>query len=145
MTKIQHARTVHHSAKKVKAKPKAQKLPMAPRPLTSPLDGTSPLGLGMSGLAGANGGRVPQVNATNQSALAPNGDINQSVTNNNNYENRYYNIISLPQSGYNAWGGWGMLGGLGAGQTYVDPMTGVMYARRQPGLLGWLKSLLRGY
>jgi len=50
-------------------------------------------GMAPGSLAALNGGGGgPQVNATNQSALAPNGDINQSVTNTNHYENKYYNV-----------------------------------------------------
>jgi hypothetical protein len=153
-----HKAAVAHAAA-VKAQAlKQQQLGMSPSGLlpglTSPYDGTSPLSpalgsaLGFGGTANPGSAHVPQVNATNQSALAPNGDINQSVTNNNNYENRYYNIVSLPQtSGFGGiFGGLSNLGnGLLGNQSYVDPQTGVMYTRQEPGVIGWFKRLLRGY
>jgi hypothetical protein len=124
--------------------------------LVSPYDGTTPMGMqptmggypieaGMqpASLAGLNGGR-PQVNATNQSALAPNGDVNQAVTNENRYENKYYNIVTMPQAGM--YGGTGWAGGSAYGSNcYVDPRTGVMYCQREGGFTGWLKRLFRGY
>ena len=136
--------------------------------LQSPYDGSTPYGTPMpaaiggypleagvrpASLAGLDGGR-PQVNATNQSALAPNGDVNQQVTNENRYENKYYNIVTMPQGygvGGGVWGGVGVgVGGLGYGSPYgsncfVDPMSGVMYCQRETGFFGWLKSLFRGY
>lgn len=117
--------------------------------LVSPYDGSMPVnpalrgypleaGIGPASLAGLDAGR-PQVNATNQSALAPNGDINQSVTNENRYENKYYNIITAPHGGF--------LGGMGLGfgsNCYVDPRTGAMYCQKG-GIVSWIKRLFRGY
>jgi len=129
--------------------------------LASPYDGTTP-GVGtpimgtpygsppqLTGL-GSTGG--PQVNATNQTAIAPNGDVNQSVTNSNQYTNKYYNII-VP-SAYGGIGGYGGVGaGLGAGlgswnqpgNSFIDPKTGVLYVQQETGIVGWFKRLFRGY
>jgi len=117
--------------------------------LVSPYDGTTaapmlggyPLEAGVrpASLAGLDAGR-PQINATNQTAIAPNGTVNQTVTNENTYENKYYNIITTPRGGF--------LGGAGLGygsNSYVDPQTGVMYVQNQGGITGWLKRLFRGY
>jgi hypothetical protein len=159
--------------------------------LTSPYDGTVPTSLGtvgtgvplgaavptLTGLTGAAGLTAPgsngrQVNATNQTAIAPNGDVNQSVTNENSYTNKYYNII-VPSPMYGggfggALGGLGMLGGYGAvggyggyppqgglggllggwnspGNSYIDPKTGVMYVQQDTGISGWFKRLFRGW
>ena len=85
------------------------------------------------------------MNATNQSALAPNGDVNQNVTN----ENNYYNII-MPSSPFGRFfhgtglGGVGGWGGYGQ-QPTIDPATGAYYVQRESGVLGWLKRLVRGY
>lgn len=125
--------------------------------LASPYDGTSPtLGSPITGsqlggtvpqLSGIGGSR-PQVNATNQTAFAPNGDVNQTVTNENQYSNKYYNII-VPQSGglFGGWGGVGNLfGGVGSqGSSFIDPATGVLYVQRDQGITGWFKRLFRGY
>ena len=132
--------------------------------LASPYDGTTPaigtpilgtpaVGGSVPQLTGIGGtGQTPQVNATNQTALAPNGDVNQSVTNSNQYSNRFYNII-LPTGGMlSPYGGYGMLGttpGLGSwntpGNSFIDPQTGVLYVQKEQGFMGWLKSLFRGY
>lgn len=133
-----------------------QSLPMTA--LASPYDGTTPsLGTPISGgitggnvpmLTGLSGGR-PQVNATNQTALAPNGDVNQTVTNSNQYTNKYYNIV-VP-NGYGSIGSaWGGLGGLFGGfntpgNSFIDPKTGVLYVQQEKGFTGWLKRLFRGY
>lgn len=144
------------------ASPAVQSIPMTA--LQSPYDGTTPMTganpmLGgapimgpMTGgpvpqLTGLAGGR-PQVNATNQTALAPNGNVNQVVTNENQYTNKYYNII-VPNQG-------GLLGGLGGasslfggwntpGKSFVDPATGVLYVQKDTGITGWFKRLLGGY
>ncbi|MCW2973098.1 MAG: hypothetical protein JWN72_1371 [Thermoleophilia bacterium] len=126
--------------------------------VTSPLDGTSSaLGAagpyGTSGLTGATGYGVPtltgagssgapQTNATNQTALAPNGDVNQSVTNQNQYTNKYYNII-VPNSVY---GGVGNLGGLfgNQGNAFIDPQTGVLYVQKDNSIGGWFRRLFSG-
>lgn len=144
--------------------------------LASPYDGTIPtalgtsavptltgLGLGTGGLQGA--GR--QVNATNQTAYAPNGNVNQTVTNENQFTNKYYNII-VPNGIMGGLGGVGMLGGYGyggygqgfgstpmfgnqmgnwnmPGNTFVDPSTGVMYVQKDTGIIGWFKRLFRGW
>lgn len=145
--------------------PQVQTLPMTA--LASPYDGTNPAGgmpiTGPAGgmpimgtpiggsvpqLTGLSGGR-PQVNATNQTAFAPNGDVNQSVTNSNQYTNKYYNIV-VPHS-YGGVGG--ALGGLGGmfggwntpGNSFIDPKTGVLYVQQEQGFTGWLKRLFRGY
>lgn len=134
-----------------------QQLPMTA--LASPYDGTNPAGgmpiLGAPAVGGAvpqltglgSGGR-PQVNATNQTAIAPNGDVNQVVTNENQYTNKFYNIV-VPHSG-------GLLGGLGGaggllggwntpGNSFIDPKTGVLYVQQETGIVGWFKRLFRGY
>lgn len=147
-------------ASTVAAQPPMQSLPTTA--LASPYDGTNPevagmpiMGLPTGGavpqLTGLSGGR-PQVNATNQTALAPNGNVNQTVTNSNSYVNKYYNIV-VPHQG-------GLLGGIGGafsgasgvfgswntpGNSFVDPKTGVLYVQEQKGFMGWLKSLFRGY
>ena len=135
--------------------------------VTSPYDGTSPSlvqpgpgapngiiagdsGYGVPTLTGATGS-TPQVNATNQTAIAPNGDVNQSVTNQNQYTNKYYNII-VPNGAYggvgNLFGGsGGGLGGLfgsGGGNAFIDPKTGVLYVQRDTGFMGWMKRLFSG-
>lgn len=143
-----------------------QRVPLQPGGLVSPLDGTSPAGIlpgglgaypleagarGPGSLAGLDAGR-PQVNATNQSALAPNGDINQTVTNQNTYENKYYNIITSPYGvgggyanpNFPSYGGWGS--GFPYGQqTVIDPTTGALMVRNESGFIGWVKRLFRGY
>ena len=97
------------------------------------------------------GGSKPQVNATNQSALAPNGSINQSVTNANSYTNKYYNIVTAPQMPYYGVGGGAYLPGSNgwgsplSNNSFVDPQTGVLYVRQETGIVGWFKRLLRGY
>ena len=118
--------------------------------LTSPYDGTSPTttGMGVPQLTGLTGGaHGPQVNLTNQTALAPNGDVNQVVTNQNQYTNKYYNII-VPSSGalFGGWGGaGGLFGGSGiGGNAFVDPQTGVLYVQRSTGITGWIKRLFGG-
>lgn len=141
--------------------PTMQNLPTTA--LASPYDGTNPAGavpvngmpiggMPMQGavpqLTGLPGGRS-QVNATNQTALAPNGDVNQSVTNSNQYTNKYYNIV-VP-NGYGGLGG--SIGGLGGlfgswntpGNSFIDPKTGVLYIQEEKGFTGWLKRLFRGY
>jgi hypothetical protein len=94
-----------------------------------------------------SGGR-PQLNATNQTALAPNGNVNQTVTNSNQYVNKYYNII-VPHGGlFGSIGGVGGLfgGGIGTpGNSFIDPKTGVLYVQQETGFVGWLKRLFRGY
>ena len=107
--------------------PQPQTLGMTPG-LVSPYDGSVPTG-GFTGgypleagvqpgsLGALNSGR-PQVNATNQSALAPNGDVNQQVTNTNTYENKYYSIVTAPQPGL--FGSYGNgIGGLGNRQQHL--------------------------
>jgi hypothetical protein len=84
------------------------------------------------------GGRTPQVNATNQTGIAPNGDVNQNVTN----ENNYYNII-MPQSPWQSF-----IGGLGFGTSRptIDPRTGAYLVQPQrTGIIGWIQRLFRGY
>lgn len=137
--------------------PTMQSLPTTA--LASPYDGTNPAGsvpvtgspIGMGAvpqLTGLTGGR-PQVNATNQTAFAPNGDVNQSVTNSNQYTNKYYNIV-VP-NGYGGVGSsWGGVGGLFGGwntqgNSFIDPKTGVLYVQQETGFTGWLKRLFRGY
>lgn len=125
--------------------------------LASPYDGTTPAG-GMPILGPTVGGAVPQltglssgrpqVNATNQTAIAPNGNVNQVVTNENQYTNKYYNII-VPHSG-GLFGGLGGVGGLFGGwntpgNSFIDPKTGVLYVQRDSGITGWFKRLFRGY
>jgi hypothetical protein len=127
--------------------------------LASPYDGTTPAVVGtptggtlggvptLTGL-GSNGSS-PQVNATNQTALAPNGDVNQTVTNSNQYTNKFYNIV-VPNGygGYgSAWNGLGSLLGSwnGNGNAFVDPKTGVLYVQQETGIVGWFKRLFRGY
>lgn len=136
-----------------------QQLPMTA--LASPYDGTNPAGgmpiMGAPGMSGAvpqltglsSGGR--QVNATNQTAFAPNGNVNQVVTNENQYTNKYYNIVVPHQGGL--FGGLGGIGGAGGlfggwntpGNSFVDPKTGVLYVQRDTGITGWFKRLFRGY
>jgi hypothetical protein len=137
--------------------PRMQNLPQAA--LASPYDGTHPaagspimgampIGGAVPQLTGVPGSR-PQVNATNQTAFAPNGDVNQSVTNSNQYTNKYFNIV-VPHG----YGGVGSaLGGLGGrfggwntpGNSFIDPQTGVLYVQQDKGFTGWLKRLFRGY
>lgn len=143
------------------AQPTMQSLPTTA--LASPYDGTNPaavgtpiagygMGAAVPQLTGLSSGGRPQVNATNQTALAPNGNVNQTVTNSNQYTNKYYNIV-VPQSG-------GLFGGIGGafngasglfgswntpGNSFVDPKTGVLYVQEQKGFMGWLKGLFRGY
>jgi hypothetical protein len=143
------------------AQPTMQSLPTTA--LASPYDGTNPAAAGMPimgmptgsavpQLTGLGSGGRPQVNATNQTALAPNGNVNQSVTNSNSYTNKYYNIV-VPDRG-------GLFGGIGGafsgagnlfgswntpGNSFVDPKTGVLYVQEQKGFMGWLKGLFRGY
>ncbi len=149
-------------ASAVAPQPTMQSLPTTA--LASPYDGTNPAGAGVGmpimglpngsavpQLTGLQAGR-PQVNATNQTALAPNGNVNQTVTNSNSYTNKYYNIV-VPDRG-------GLLGGIGGafngagglfgswntpGNSFVDPKTGVLYVQEQKGFMGWLKGLFRGY
>ena len=108
-------------------------------------------GMAPGSLAALNGGgSTPQVNATNQSALAPNGDINQTVTNSNHYENKYYNVSTTTAPYYGVGGGAYLNGSTGwgnpsASNSYVDPRTGVLYVRQETGIVGWFKRLLRGY
>lgn len=146
-------------ASAVAPQPTMQSLPQTA--LASPYDGTQPgVGMPIMGmpqgsavpqLTGLSGGR-PQVNATNQTALAPNGNVNQTVTNSNTYTNKYYNIV-VPHSGglFGAGGGaWGGVGNLFGGwntpgNSFVDPKTGVLYVQEQKGFMGWLKGLFRGY
>jgi hypothetical protein len=139
-----------------------QSLPMTA--LASPYDGTNPAGgvpvtggipvtgtpMGgvpqLTGLAGAGG--HPQVNATNQTAVAPGGTVNQTVSNENTYSNRYYNIV-VPNSG-GLFGGLGGVGGLlggwnTPGNSFIDPKTGVLYVQQDHGITGWFKRLFRGY
>jgi len=130
----------------------AQSLPMTGLG-ASPYDGTSPtMGMPIMGstgqvpqLSGLPGGS-PQLNATNQTAIAHAGDVNQVVTNENT--NKYYNII-VPHGG-------GLLGGIGGagglfggwntpGNSFVDPKTGVLYVQQETGITGWFKRLFRGY
>ncbi|MCW2922842.1 MAG: hypothetical protein JWM98_246 [Thermoleophilia bacterium] len=141
----------------------AQSLPMTA--LASPYDGTNPatgvqpiMGPGtyapstyggtpqLTGLGGSGG--HPQVNATNQTALAPNGNVNQSVTNENQYTNKIYNIV-VPQQGGGLFGGIGGSSLLGSwnspGNSFVDPATGVLYVQKDTGITGWFKRLFRGY
>ena len=135
----------------------AQSLPMTA--LASPYDGTTPTGnvpiVGPSNgtsvpqLTGLSGSGRPQVNATNQTALAPNGDVNQVVTNENQYTNKYYNII-VPTNTGGLFGGIGGASGLFGswntpGNSFVDPKTGVLYVQKETGITGWFKRLFRGY
>ncbi|MCW2926861.1 MAG: hypothetical protein JWM86_829 [Thermoleophilia bacterium] len=148
------------------AQPTMQSLPQTA--LASPYDGTNPaLGMPVTGpagpyggiaaglptggvpqLTGLTGGRGPQVNATNQTAFAPNGNVNQVVTNSNQYTNKYYNIV-VPTHGGGLFGGIGGASALGSwntpGNSFVDPKTGVLYVQKDQGFGGWLKRLFRGY
>ena len=130
--------------------------------VTSPLDGTSsalgtaaaygtsgPMGAtgyGVPTLTGAGSSGAPQTNATNQTALAPNGDVNQSVTNQNQYTNKYYNII-VPNSVFGGVGNLGNLGGVfgsNSGNAFIDPQTGVLYMQKDNSVIGWFKRLFSG-
>ena len=130
-------------------------LPMSA--LVSPYDGTVPTSLGtaspyagqvpnLTGLGSGGDGTGRQLNATNQSAYAPNGNVNQNVTNENSYTNKYYNII-VPNSGLGGLGGVSSLfGGWNQpGNSFVDPQTGVLYIQKDTGITGWFKRLFRGY
>ena len=130
--------------------------------VTSPLDGSSS-SLGTAALTGATGygttgygvptltgvggsGSAPQTNATNQTALAQNGDVNQTVTNQNQYTNKYYNII-VPNSVFGGVGNLGNLGGMfgaGAGNAFIDPQTGVLYVQKDNSIGGWFRRLFSG-
>lgn len=91
--------------------------------------------------------RTPQVNATNQSAVANNGTVNQSVSNTNTYNNNYYNFYgiqgspgaSFPMSAYNnsgyMYGGLGAMGGFGLLGGGIN----------SGGVTGWLQRLFRGF
>jgi hypothetical protein len=134
-------------------KPQAARLPMT-APIAgvpvSPYDGSSPV----PGLAGGYpvgtgsvpGAGTPQVNATNQNALAPGGTINQTVTNSNSYEARYVNLMMAPYglgSSFSPFGNnWG---GVDPSNVVIDPQTGAMYVRNEGGVFGWIKRLFRGY
>lgn len=99
-------------------------------------------GMVPGGLGGQGSTTAPQINATNQTALAPNGDVSQQVTNQNQYTNRYYNII-VPNG---ALGGLGGLGGWNQpGNSFIDPQTGVLYVQQSTGILGWFKRLFQGF
>ena len=104
--------------------------------------------------AGVSGqGKTPQVNATNQSALAPNGTVNQEVSNANTYEHKFYNIFqggggAYPLGAGGAFGG--VLGGFGGGCGQCgggyDPYSGAAYCQPQRGgIIGWIQKLFRGY
>lgn len=103
----------------------------------------------------------PQLNATNQSALAPNGTVNQEVSNANTYEHKFYNIFQGGSPTYGGGGvfGGGVLGGVFGGAGYsgggwgsapvqcgIDPYTGAAICQPQRGgIIGWLQRLFRGY
>jgi hypothetical protein len=113
--------------------------------LVSPYDGSNPYGFPATGAVTAPTGGLagtgrPQVNATNQSALAPHGDVNQHVTN----ENNYYNIIMPSRSPFHRFFGGLGIGGYGQ-QPMIDPATGAYLVQRESGIIGWLKRLVRGY
>ena len=117
-----------------------------------PILGAPAIGGAVPQLTGLTAGsRGPQVNATNQTAIAPNGNVNQVVTNENQYTNKFYNIVVPHQGGLfgGLFGGWGGAGQLGSwntpGNSFVDPATGVLYVQRETGITGWFKRLLRGY
>lgn len=127
--------------------------------LVSPYDGTVPTTLGtaspyvgsqvptLTGLGAGADGSGRQLNATNQTAYAPNGNVNQNVVNENQYTNKYYNII-VPGSGLgSALGGvGGLFGGWNTpGNSFIDPQTGVLYVQKDTGITGWFKRLFRGY
>jgi hypothetical protein len=136
--------------------------PPATTALASPYDATTPTGtVPVTGATGGvpitggfpgsySGSGAPQTNATNQTAIAPNGNVNQQVTNSNQYTNKYYNII-VPNGAYGGWGNLGLGAGgiLGSwntpGNSFVDPKTGVLYVQQETGFTGWLKRLFRGY
>lgn len=133
----------------------AQSLPM--NALVSPYDGTVPTTLGtaspyasqvptLTGLGSGADGSGRQLNATNQTAYAPNGNVNQNVVNENQYTNKYYNIV-VPNSGMGALGGvGGLFGGWNTpGNSFIDPQTGVLYIQKDSGITGWFKRLFRGY
>lgn len=133
-----------------------QQLPMSA--LASPYDGTTPsAGMPIIGpsthgavpaLTGLGSGGRPQVNATNQTAIAPNGNVNQVVTNENQYTNKFYNIVVPHQGGMfgglfgagNLFGSWNT-----PGNSFIDPNTGVLYVQKDTGITGWFKRLFRGY
>lgn len=145
----------------IKPTPATQVQSLPTSAVVSPYDGTVPSQFGYgypnTGVAGnvptltglGQSGKSPQVNATNQTAYAPNGDVNQTVTNSNQYTNKFYNIV-VP-NGYGGIGSaWGGLGGLlGSwntnGNSFIDPKTGVLYVQQEKGFMGWIKSLFRGY
>lgn len=133
-----------------------QQLPMTA--LASPYDGTTPVsGMPIMGastpgavpaLTGLGNGGRPQVNATNQTAIAPNGNVNQVVTNENSYTNKFYNIVVPHQGGVfgGLFGSGSLFGGWNTpGNSFIDPKTGVLYVQQETGITGWFKRLFRGY
>jgi hypothetical protein len=103
--------------------------------------GGYPIGSG----TGLGTGGAPQVNATNQNALAPGGTINQTVTNQNSYEARYVNLMMAPYGLGSTFSPWGNYGAMDPSRVAIDPQTGAMYVRNEGGVLGWIKRLFRGY
>lgn len=143
--------TTSVAKKKPVVKPVAT-LPMTPG-LVSPYDGTTPvpgMGVGAPGLVGGSG-TTPQVNANNQSAITANGNINQSVTNENTYKTVYNYYLGTPY-GYGGimspgYSGYGTSFGYGSqfGSPVVDPYTGAVLYKQRGGIVGWFERLFRGY
>jgi hypothetical protein len=127
------------AAKAAQAQAAAQTLPLAPG---------YPVEAGMPGSLQSLDGTKPQVNATNQSALATNGTVNQTVSNSNEYHNTYYSSNPYNYTGYGVGGGYGGIGGgwLPPGYEYkYDARLGVTLLQRKGGLFGWLERLVSGY
>ncbi len=123
-------------------------------PVTGATLGAYPMEMGMMPGALGNLDRVPpQVNATNQSALANNGTVNQEVTNTNTYNNNYFNLYGMQASPWGSMPSYsyansGMMSPLGAGfgGSMLDPILGgSFFGTNQGGVLGWFQRLFRGY
>ena len=126
--------------------------------LASPYDGTNPalggtpiMGTGTTPIMGAaqagmQAGR-PQVNATNQTALAPNGtSTRRSRTRTSTPTSTTTSSSRTPASVGSGGGIGGMFGGWNQpGNSFIDPKTGVLYVQKDTGIGGWFKRLFRGY
>lgn len=120
-------------------------LPGVAGPVIGP--GGYPLEAGLPGsLRGLDAAR-PQVNATNQSALAPNGTINQTVTNENTYNNTYNVVGGGTYPGYAYSQPWMGAYGAGMGAPYGgwDTWQGAGMCGQRGGIAGWFQRLFRGY